>query len=254
MAAIKETLQKIRAKALLAAGRNVIRGAVEQPPPEPPAWLDAAGRVAGVTRRHHSYVAWADITGWALGLDGQSPVIVHASIDGRLVHSVAPSLPRPDVARAFPHVSGSDRCGFDFRLGTDVLPRQGGCTLVVRAESSVPRQGSAVIATARLERQSTAASRANYGAVWDAASVSESVTNARIAVAGTADDAEYDRSGASTADSIVKLARVTSEDTVVEIGCGTGRVGTKLAPRCARWVGCDVSNNMLDTPATPCAG
>ena len=222
-----ELLQKVRAKALLAAGRNVIVGGVEHPPTS------------------LSYVAWVDVRGWALGLDGQSQVTVHVAIDGRDVQRVTPALPRADVAQAFPDVRGSEQCGFEVRLGTDVLPWQGGCTLEVRAESSAPHAGSAVIATCRLERQNTAVSRANYGAVWDDTSVSGSVTNAMIAVAGTADPSEYDRSGADTADDVARLAAVQPTDTVVEIGCGTGRVGTKLASRCGHWVGCDVSKNML---------
>jgi SAM-dependent methyltransferase len=32
---------------------------------------------------------------------------------------------------------------------------------------------------------------------------------------------------------------------VLEIGCGAGRVGTKLAPLCGQWIGADVSTNML---------
>jgi SAM-dependent methyltransferase len=96
-----------------------------------------------------------------------------------------------------------------------------------------------------MARQISSGARASYGSVWDQASVSGSATNARVAVAGTADPAEYDRSGASTADDIVQLAQVGPADTVVEIGCGTGRIGVKLAPRCGRWIGCDVSRNML---------
>jgi SAM-dependent methyltransferase len=33
---------------------------------------------------------------------------------------------------------------------------------------------------------------------------------------------------------------------VLEIGCGVGRVGKHLAPRCARWIGADVSGRMLE--------
>jgi ubiquinone/menaquinone biosynthesis C-methylase UbiE len=38
---------------------------------------------------------------------------------------------------------------------------------------------------------------------------------------------------------------VTATDRVLEIGCGTGRIGVKLAPRCGHWIGADVSTNML---------
>jgi ubiquinone/menaquinone biosynthesis C-methylase UbiE len=32
---------------------------------------------------------------------------------------------------------------------------------------------------------------------------------------------------------------------VLEIGCGIGRIGRELAPKCRKWIGCDISSNML---------
>jgi ubiquinone/menaquinone biosynthesis C-methylase UbiE len=75
--------------------------------------------------------------------------------------------------------------------------------------------------------------------------VSGSIDNARTSVAGTTDVHEYERSGEATASDIVELAKVTPADRVLEIGCGTGRIGVKLAPRCGHWIGTDVSTNML---------
>ena len=40
-------------------------------------------------------------------------------------------------------------------------------------------------------------------------------------------------------------AAVGPTDVVLEIGCGAGRVGRHLAPHCARWIGADVSVNMI---------
>ena len=87
------------------------------------------------------------------------------------------------------------------------------------------------------------ADRTEYGRVWD--SVAQSRDDARIAVAGYTDEAEWTRSGGLTAEDIVREAGVQPTDVVLEIGCGAGRVGAKLAPRCGRWIGCDVSANML---------
>jgi ubiquinone/menaquinone biosynthesis C-methylase UbiE len=38
---------------------------------------------------------------------------------------------------------------------------------------------------------------------------------------------------------------VHRDDVVLEIGAGVGRVGAELAPLCKRWIGADVSENML---------
>jgi ubiquinone/menaquinone biosynthesis C-methylase UbiE len=82
-----------------------------------------------------------------------------------------------------------------------------------------------------------------YGSVWDRAS--SNLHNARVSVAGYADQAEWDRSGEDTATHIAGQLGITRDHAVLEIGCGAGRVGDKLAPRCRRWTGADVSQNML---------
>ena len=40
--------------------------------------------------------------------------------------------------------------------------------------------------------------------------------------------------------------KFTKSDIVLEIGCGIGRIGKELAPRCKKWIGCDISGNMLE--------
>ena len=64
-------------------------------------------------------------------------------------------------------------------------------------------------------------------------------------MAGYFEDAEWERSGQSTAEYVTRALDVASSDRVLEIGCGTGRVGRHIARHCAHWTGCDVSDNML---------
>jgi ubiquinone/menaquinone biosynthesis C-methylase UbiE len=87
------------------------------------------------------------------------------------------------------------------------------------------------------------ADRREYGRVWD--SVAQTRSDAMKAVAGHDSDAEWDRSGRSTADDIAAETGLTATDTVLDIGCGAGRVGVHLAPRAGRWIGADVSREML---------
>jgi len=85
--------------------------------------------------------------------------------------------------------------------------------------------------------------RAAYKAVWDAQSKTEEA--AKIAVAGYADEGEFRRTAEGTVACLEQSVGVRPTDVIVEIGCGVGRVGRVLAPRCKEWVGADVSQNML---------
>ncbi|MCB0360046.1 MAG: class I SAM-dependent methyltransferase, partial [Bdellovibrionales bacterium] len=68
---------------------------------------------------------------------------------------------------------------------------------------------------------------------------------AMIGVAGTADEKAFDASGISTANSLIELLTIEPGDSVLEIGCGVGRIGKHLSARCGKWIGCDISGEML---------
>jgi SAM-dependent methyltransferase len=85
--------------------------------------------------------------------------------------------------------------------------------------------------------------RSDYKAVWS--DLSDTLARAKMHVIGTEDEDALTGSGKVTADFLAKRVGVRPEDTVLEIGCGIGRVAKQLAPRCRNWIGCDVSPNML---------
>ena len=134
---------------------------------------------------------------------------------------------------------------FSFYVEPARLQGVSGRTLRLVATSSAGQQSTiAVLPVRRVTRVPSAAARSEYAKVWDA--VSRHATEARISVAGFADDREWDRSGRSTADYVIRSLAITGDDRVLEIGCGAGRIGKHMAPRCKVWVGSDVSSNMLD--------
>ena len=108
--------------------------------------------------------------------------------------------------------------------------RKPGCSLGTRALTWVPQPGLRL-------------ARGDYRQGWD--EVSQTYEQARVSVCATSNLEEYERSGADTAATIAGATQLGPSDTVLEIGCGTGRIGLHLAPLCGRWMGADVSRNML---------
>lgn len=89
----------------------------------------------------------------------------------------------------------------------------------------------------------TIAARSDYKRVWDRQSVD--ADSAKRAVAGYTDEAELLRTARRTEEILGKTAGLRPDDVVLEIGCGVGRVGSVLAPRCRHWIGADISGNMI---------
>lgn len=52
--------------------------------------------------------------------------------------------------------------------------------------------------------------------------------------------------GEFTARQLIAALDINAEDTVLELGCGAGRIGRQVAPHCRTWIGTDISPNMID--------
>jgi SAM-dependent methyltransferase len=85
--------------------------------------------------------------------------------------------------------------------------------------------------------------RSQYKAVWTA--LSDTHDRAKLNVSGTAEEARLLVSGAKSLGALQEAIGILSHDIVLEVGCGIGRIGRHVAPLCQRWIGCDVSANML---------
>jgi ubiquinone/menaquinone biosynthesis C-methylase UbiE len=85
--------------------------------------------------------------------------------------------------------------------------------------------------------------RSAYKSVWN--SLGDTESRAKMHVVGSEREEDFDNTGAETRDILVSTVGIRPDDTVLEIGCGVGRVGKVLAPICREWIGCDVSGNMI---------
>ncbi|MGH9161275.1 MAG: class I SAM-dependent methyltransferase, partial [Vicinamibacteraceae bacterium] len=198
---------------------------------------------------------WIIVRGWCCAEDG-APVTVVLSAAGRQVEAVVPSLPRPDVARAHPKLPGGDRAGFEAFVRAFDLPERRlvllKCTARVIQNGRVKEATLDTVPVVRWRPGRRMLPRFAYHEVWNESA--RNLSDARVSVAGYDDEAEWNRSGEDTASHVAELTGLGADDVVLEIGCGAGRVGAKLAPRCRQWIGADVSTNMLHYARTALGG
>ena len=85
--------------------------------------------------------------------------------------------------------------------------------------------------------------RRQYAEVWNLLMDSPQVP--RVAIHDVPADEELGPPTSQCLKNLLELAAVRSNDDVLEIGCGKGRIGLKLAPYCRQWTGADISTKML---------
>jgi len=93
------------------------------------------------------------------------------------------------------------------------------------------------------ESQTEVLDRNQYKETWN--KLAENFESAKLYVTGDADEKALKNSSIQTIKRIHHFVRFSKNDIVLEIGCGIGRVGKELAPSCKKWIGCDISGNML---------
>jgi SAM-dependent methyltransferase len=86
-------------------------------------------------------------------------------------------------------------------------------------------------------------SPSNYKDTWNDRSVSRDAAIA--AVDGSTDETLVQHTGRWAAEQIRVALDVKTDDRVLELGCGVGRIGRELAPHCQHWTGVDISENMI---------
>lgn len=83
----------------------------------------------------------------------------------------------------------------------------------------------------------------NYKDTWN--NKVSSLKSGAIAVDGSTDEETLLSNGKWTADQMRSALNISKNDVVLEMGCGVARIGKLLAPHCKKWIGTDISENML---------
>lgn len=180
------------------------------------------------------------LVGWAASRRGV-PVRVRAAMEGLELCDVAASDTRVDVGTNRPGISSS--CGFNTRILRPPLPDRDRYRLEVEAYTETSRRVIAAIDVAWLPQARLPSGRTDYRKVWNA--VVSDTEGARCAVAGYTDDAEWRRTGLQNTETMRNRLAITPPDVVLEVGCGAARIGQHLRDHCTKWIGADVSANML---------
>ncbi len=89
--------------------------------------------------------------------------------------------------------------------------------------------------------------RSAYKSTWN--DLSTSLDRAKMHVTGYVEEDRIQTAAEETKRVLLSTVGIGSDDVVLEIGCGIGRVGGVIAPLCKQWIGCDVSTNMLQHAA-----
>ena len=72
-----------------------------------------------------------------------------------------------------------------------------------------------------------------------------SAESAISAVDGSQSEEVVQHTGRWSAAQVCAALEIGENDLVLELGCGVGRIGRELAPRCRHWTGVDISENMI---------
>lgn len=92
----------------------------------------------------------------------------------------------------------------------------------------------------------------DYKSFWN--SLASTPEGAVIGVLGEAkSDDEIAAASARALDIIRTILALSGREVVLEVGCGIGRVARGLAPHCRRYVGVDISENMIHEARRRCA-
>ena len=86
--------------------------------------------------------------------------------------------------------------------------------------------------------------QASYRETWNQRALTPEA--AMAAVDGSSNEEILQHTGRWSADQVSTALDINEKDRVLDLGCGVGRIGRELAPRCAYWTGVDVSENMIE--------
>jgi ubiquinone/menaquinone biosynthesis C-methylase UbiE len=142
-------------------------------------------------------------------------------------------------------------CSREIRIGDFQFGRTRATALLCEVANGKPQIANAagcVTGTGEMSEDTARPhARYQYKDVWTA--LSDTIDRAKMHIVGSSEESDFETNGVETLRCLQETVGIRPNDVVLEIGCGIGRVGKQVAPLCRRWIGCDVSKNMLQFAA-----
>ncbi len=188
------------------------------------------------------------IKGWAFspGCNIISAVIL---INGKYFRDIQVNEKRPDVNHMFDEFDVDEKCGFLEKIYCEEIQiANNKITICVEIKDNAGNKlllGQPEITT-RVNHYTTENDNSSNEVLG---SVSNADDDSLLLVHKYNDLIEFDKSGKEFVAFLEKYVAIKKTDTVLEIGCGAGRMGKALSPLCKKWIGTDVLSNVLITAA-----
>jgi ubiquinone/menaquinone biosynthesis C-methylase UbiE len=183
------------------------------------------------------------VRGWAVSLN-EEEISGRILVDDKPVAELALNEFREDVAEIF-NLSEAEGCvGFNLELDwLEICGNAEKASLCVEVTHGSEVMVLGPITLTKSDSPLLLHERGSYKDVWNDASTDHGY--AMESVSGFRDYDKFMETGVDSADTMVDMLSIVPSDTVLEIGCGTGRIGASLAKHCNRWIGSDISGQML---------
>ncbi len=193
---------------------------------------------------HVDLVSGRQVSGWVHDpRQPEEPLFVDIAVNDEHVARVKASSFREDLLRLG---YGDGRKGFSFVPTSHLRPGDNDVRVSYAGTRDEVPNGQRVVrhvAGLHAGTEEEGSRRIDYKTVWTGLSGTQ--RDATTYVMGDVPEEEIRGAAAQTRGWLEETVGIGRDDVVLEIGCGIGRVGQALAPLCKRWIGCDVSPNML---------
>lgn len=181
------------------------------------------------------------VRGWTLSLDG-NPVEAKLYINKKFLRNIDFNEERPDIQKAYPSHQIENACGFNETVNfKDIHSRKKKIIISIKVNDKLGNKH--FMGPVSIQKIDSMPVRSNYKYVWQ--SISKTENESLMAVSGYTDMEKLDEAGQAFAETLKQFVGLNKTDSVLEIGCGVGKNGKFLAPLCKKWIGSDVSSNML---------